>query len=92
MKPFGSKRLISKDIFPPLSLRTMTYIKGGGEIVINLDKKITCWMMQERKTERILMYLAWEHMLNEVKQLRRKNWVRQPKKECCTRALCIKVR
>ena len=54
--------------------------------------------MQERKTNHILMYLAYEQMVFGVIQLQRKNWVTQTKRECCTRAsqpvkaLCKKVR
>ena len=32
--------------------------------------------MQERKTNHILLYLACEQMMNEVRQLQRKNWVK----------------
>ena len=42
--------------------------------------------MQERKTNHTLLYLAYEQMVIKVRQLQRNNWVRQPKREWCTRA------
>ena len=54
--------------------------------------------MQERKPDQILRYLACEQMGFEVRQLQRKNWITQPKRERCTRArqpmkaLCMRVR
>jgi hypothetical protein len=56
--------------------------------------------MQERKSNHILLCLACEQMVFEVKQLQRKNWVRQPMKELCTlgvrqliiKDLCVGVR
>jgi hypothetical protein len=54
--------------------------------------------MQERKTTYILMYLACEQTIFVVGQLQRKNWIKQPAREWCTRArqplkqLCIGVR
>ena len=42
--------------------------------------------MQEIKTTYNLLYLTCERMMFGVKQLQRKNWVRQSKKLCCIRA------
>jgi hypothetical protein len=41
--------------------------------------------MQKRNTNHILLCLACEEMVFGVMQFQRKNWIRQPKKEWCTR-------
>ena len=54
--------------------------------------------MQERKIRHTLLYLACKHMVFGVRQLQRKKWVKQPKREQYTRArqlmkeLCTWVR
>ena len=54
--------------------------------------------MQELKTSHILLHLACGQMVFGVRQLLRKNWAKQPKKDWCTRArqpmklLCMGVR
>jgi hypothetical protein len=52
---------------------------------IYLDEKIQCWIMQERNINHILLYLACEQTMFEVRQLQRKNVVRQLKREWCMR-------
>lgn len=44
------------------------------------------WIMQERKVNHILLYVVCEQMVIEVKLLQRKDWIKQPNREWCTRA------
>ena len=48
-----------------------------------LGLKYECLIKQERKTSHIFLYLACEQIVFGVRQVQRKNWIKQPKKEWC---------